>query len=90
MMPDEIEHDGAWFAPKRHGFGAGFPIAWQGWLVLGFYVAALGGIRLLDKTGHAGARAAAFALFLLVTGLLFVIVARRTRGGLKWRWGRKS
>jgi hypothetical protein len=29
--------DGDWFAPKRFGYGAGPPIAWQGWaLILGF------------------------------------------------------
>jgi hypothetical protein len=22
-----------WFAQKRYGFGAGLPIAWQGWLI---------------------------------------------------------
>ena len=23
-----------WFAPKRYGYGAGLPIAWQGWAVI--------------------------------------------------------
>ncbi len=78
---------GAWFAPKRFGYGFGMPIAWQGWLALALYVAALAGIGLLDRMGHSGQRAAAFALFLLVTGLFVVIAARRTRGGWKWRWG---
>lgn len=81
------DDDGAWFAPKRFGYGAGLPIAWQGWLVVAGYIAALGGVSLLDRTGTTGGRIAAFVLFLLMTGLLLVIVARRTRGGWKWRWG---
>ena len=28
-----------WFAPKRYGIGCGFPIAWQGWLLSGLFVA---------------------------------------------------
>ena len=31
-----------WFAPKRYGYGAGPPIAWQGWaLTIGFIAVAV-------------------------------------------------
>ena len=30
-----------WFAQKRYGYGAGLPIAWQGWAVLGAWLLAL-------------------------------------------------
>lgn len=30
-----------WFPVKRFGYGVGFPIAWQGWLVLALYAATL-------------------------------------------------
>lgn len=86
-MLHKLREAGEWFAPKRYGYGSGWPIAWQGWLSMALYLAALAGIGLLDRTGHAGGRTAAFALFLLVTGLFCVLVARRTRGGWKWRWG---
>ena len=33
--------DGAWFAPKRFGYGAGLPIAWQGWALLAGYIAVM-------------------------------------------------
>lgn len=81
---------GAWFAPKRYGYGAGLPVAPQGWLLMASYLAALAGIGMLDHTGHGGARTAAFVLFLLVTGLFAVVAAKRTRGGWKWRWGEKD
>lgn len=48
-MPNEA-NDGAWFAPKRLGYGAGLPIAWQGWLLLGGHVAViLGGTWLFQR-----------------------------------------
>jgi hypothetical protein len=84
------QNDGAWFAPKRYGFGIGLPITWQGWALLASYIGALAGIRALDHSANGGARAAAFALLLLVTGLFLVVVAKRTRGGLRWRWGSKG
>ena len=31
--------EGDWFAPKRFGYGAGLPIAWQGWVVMAAYFA---------------------------------------------------
>ncbi|MFC0204546.1 hypothetical protein [Novosphingobium soli] len=86
-MLHKIFARGDWFAPRRYGYGAGLPIAWQGWMLLASYVAALGGIGLLDRTGGVAARAGAFALFVLVTSLFIAVAARRTRGGWKWRWG---
>ncbi len=38
-MPDE--HNAYWFPAKRYGWGWGLPTAWQGWVVLGLYFAAL-------------------------------------------------
>ncbi len=79
--------DKPWFAPKRYGYGAGLPIVWQGWALLAAYVAALGGIGLLAKTGAAG-RGIGFMLFLMITIMLIEICRRRTAGGWKWRWGK--
>ncbi len=30
-----------WFPVKRFGYGVGFPIAWEGWLVLALYMGAM-------------------------------------------------
>ncbi|MCJ2187987.1 hypothetical protein [Novosphingobium beihaiensis] len=82
--------EGDWFAPKRFGYGASWPIAWQGWVLLAVYLAAVGGSVMLAKDGHAGGHIAALALILLLTGLFMAVAARRTRGGWKWRWGYKT
>ena len=31
------ENDKIWFPAKKHGFGWGLPITWQGWVVLVLY-----------------------------------------------------
>ena len=75
-----------WFAPKRYGYGAGLPIAWQGWALLGAYLAVLGlAVWLL-----AAAPIAVLAVAISATFLLLLIAARTTRGGWRWRWGERD
>ena len=80
-------NDGAWFAAKRFGFGAGLPITWQGWALTGGYIAVVFGLAvlavLLAKTGPA----IALVLFILGTSIFIAISRHFTRGGWKWRWG---
>ena len=76
--------DGDWFAPKRFGYGAGLPIAWQGWaLMLGFTAALLiAGLLLAPR------HPALFAVLAVVMTIpLIAISAQHTRGGWRWRWG---
>ncbi|KHS43461.1 MULTISPECIES: hypothetical protein [Novosphingobium] len=82
--------DGAWFAPKRFGYGAGLPLRWQGWALIGGYIALLPLVKLLDDSGDGRLRTLGFALFIVATAIVFSVSARRTRGGWKWRWGRKD
>lgn len=75
-----------WFEPKRFGYGAGKPISWKGWAVTIAYlvlvlIAALLVVRSL----------LVFFAILLPATLAFVIIsARTTRGGWRWRWGKKD
>jgi hypothetical protein len=77
----------AWFCAKQYGYGAGLPIAWQGWALIAAYVLTLVGVGRLAKMDDDIARIAAFALFLIITSIVMIIAARRTQGGWKWRWG---
>lgn len=79
--------DGAWFAAKRYGYGAGMPLRWQGWALLGGYFAALAVAGALHRHGEQALRGTGLALFVIATTVLVVVAARRTRGGWKWRWG---
>ncbi|WP_332769711.1 hypothetical protein [Phenylobacterium sp.] len=71
-----------WFAPKRFGYGAGFPIVWQGWvLLIALFAGLVGAITLLDGTTRAMA----------VTGLVVatvIVAAAKTEGGWRWRSGK--
>ena len=80
--------DKPWFAAKRYGFGAGLPIAWQGWALLASYLACVGGIFVL----MGGARPTPLGqLFLVSATLLFGLLCwYKTEGGWRWRWGDDS
>jgi hypothetical protein len=79
--------DGYWFAPKRYGLGAGLPIAWQGWVLLGVYLALVCGLAMLAESSHRLGLAVALPGIVLATIALVLIVHKRTRGGWRWRWG---
>lgn len=70
-----------WFAAKRHGYGAGPPISWEGWAALAVFVLAVAGSGIwLAGAWRIGAFAGLTALFMLVA-------ARKTAGGWRWRQG---
>ncbi|NJM51765.1 MAG: hypothetical protein HC843_13590 [Sphingomonadales bacterium] len=78
---------GAWFRAKKYGYGAGWPIKWQGWTLLIAYIAALAGIGLMAEAKDAFFQIFAFALFIVLTAVLLKICHARTEGGWRWRWG---
>lgn len=77
-----MSDDGDWFAPKHYGIG-GVPIRWQGWALIIGFVAALSGLVVAFR----GKPVRLIAALIPVTLAFVVIAARRTRGGLRWRWG---
>jgi hypothetical protein len=78
-MNERIE----WFAAKRYGYGAGLPIAWQGWAVLVAFLMLIGLAAWLF--GEDDVRA--LAIVIPATIVLLIVTARTTRGGWRWRWG---
>ena len=52
--------------------------------------AVLGVVGWLDRLGFGSTRIAAFALFVSATATFLSVVAQRTRGGWKWRWGKRD
>lgn len=80
----EKEHD-TWFPAKTYGWGWGFPIKWQGWVVLAVYlVLLLGGIAWLDE------RISFRWGMIYVAGITVALVAICWAKGEKprWRWGK--
>ena len=73
-----------WFRQKSFGYGAGLPVAWQGWALLAAHIVLLVGLGALlrDKP------AALVAVVITAALLPMPLYAARTEGGWRWRWGR--
>lgn len=82
-----LDDDRHWFEPKRYGYGAGLPVAWQGWVLLGLFVGGLAGAGLLFMPDDP---VSFFAVTLVLTGILLFVASRKTRGGWRWRSGEKD
>ena len=78
-MPD-------WFEPKKYGYGAGLPMAWQGWALTFGYIAVILLAGFLIQYSLSLYLAFAFT----ITGLFLLVVSRTTRGGWRWRKGEKD
>ena len=76
-----------WFRPKRVGYGAGLPIAWQGWvLTLGYMLIAIASGTFLLPVSAIG-----FGAVMVGATLAFLLIAaRKTEGGWRWRCGREA
>ncbi len=86
-MLDKFFESGDWFAPKRIGYGSGLPIAWQGWVLLGAYIAVVASLSLLLRPpSEVGYALWAIGVAAATSGFL-LIVRKRTRGGWRWRSG---
>jgi membrane protease YdiL (CAAX protease family) len=73
--------DKPWFRAKRYGLGSGLPIAWQGWVVLVAFVAAL------PLSLVCAPKPLNIVLVGILVAAMFVISAAKTKGGWHWRWG---
>jgi hypothetical protein len=73
-----------WFAAKRHGFGAGMPIAWQGWVSTLVYVAVVIGAGLMFAERSPWIFG---SMTFTATAIFLLIAAKTTRGGWRWRRG---
>ena len=70
-----------WFRPKRHGYGTGLPIAWQGWLVIALHIVLITGVAVLLRD-----RPMLMPIVVILAGLAPMPIYRaRTEGGWKWR-----
>ena len=87
-MKDKLGKDKPWFAPKLIGYGAGMPIAWQGWVLLVVFMIALSGDFYLTALAPMPiiTRILIRCVLTLAIVAFFVDLARRkTEGGWRWR-----
>ena len=75
-----------WFAPKRYGYGAGFPISWQGWALTFVFLAYAFAVSVWFRDRPI----VTVALIVPAVVVFLTIVAKTTRGGWRWRWGERD
>lgn len=73
-----------WFPAKRYGWGWGLPVAWQGWVVMAFFVVLLlvGAAVLLPSRGSGAFAAYSIALCAVLVAICWLKGERP-----RWRWG---
>ncbi|KVW92277.1 hypothetical protein [Burkholderia cepacia] len=74
-----------WFPAKRYGWGWALPVAWQGWVVLLFFVLGLVAASRVFPPAQAP-----FALAACIVALVAALTAVCWLKGEKpkWRWGK--
>lgn len=73
--------DRPWFRAKRRGYGAGLPIAWQGWAMLILHIALIFGLAMLLQ-----GRPLLLLFAAIIAGVAPMPLYRaKTAGGWTWR-----
>ena len=80
-MSDENRY---WFPAKRYGWGWGFPIRWQGWVVIAIYVGSIAVAAAVLEPSRVPGR---FAACLAVLTCVLVAVCWAKGEPPRWRWG---
>ena len=72
-----------WFRAKRYGWGWGLPSAWQGWVVLVAWIAAV----TIGAAFLAGRHWVGYAAFMIVMSALLIAICYLKGEPPRWRWG---
>jgi hypothetical protein len=79
-MPSAVRY---WFPAKRYGWGWGPPITWEGWAILGAYVALITvGAAVITKHSLV-----AFIAYAIVLSVLVAAICWWKGEPPRWRWG---
>jgi hypothetical protein len=72
-----------WFPAKRYGWGWGAPLVWQGWIVLGLWMAAtaVGTVALMPR------RVVAYFAFIVLMVATLIAICFVKGEPPSWRWG---
>ncbi len=72
-----------WFPAKRYGWGWGPPIAWQGWVVLFVWFAAIAAMAFVFMPRHR----VGFLCAVVAMTVLLVLIGYAKGEPPAWRWG---
>jgi hypothetical protein len=78
-----------WFKARRYGYGLS-PATWEGWLVVGITLAAVGAALLIASvaTSSEGTFVAIVVPATFVIVAVFIVVAFAHGEKPRWRWGK--
>jgi hypothetical protein len=86
-MSSQVDpHPPYWFPAKRYGWGWGFPITWQGWVVMVLWLAAVVAAACL----LAGRSLALYGIAMLILSGLMIAICYAKGEPPRWRWGDKD
>jgi tryptophan-rich sensory protein len=81
-----ITMDKPWFKAKKYGYGWGFPVTWQGWVVFIAYIAfVVWDSQGVDKHSN---NVWTYILQVILISILFIVIVYRTGEKPKWHWGK--
>jgi hypothetical protein len=72
-----------WFPAKRYGWGWGPPTKWQGWVILGVWMAVIAAAAIRLMPVHI---VAFLSIVMVMVGLLLLICYTKGEPP-RWRWG---
>jgi len=75
-----------WFPAKRYGWGWGFPVKWQGWIVLVVYLVLL----YLGTQEFLRTQNLMFFAYLGVITFGLIVVCYKKGETPRWRWGKRD
>jgi hypothetical protein len=80
-------NDEYWFPAKRYGWGWGPPTTWQGWAVIGGYIATISVLPLVVPPDR---QPVAFGGVLLALTAALILVCYAKGEPPRWRWGSRD
>ena len=82
-----------WFKPKRYGYGF-YPISWEGWVFTLVLLGAIFASAYINNFFTDSVSIKQGLRYLLdiafIMGLFSILAKGKTKGELKWQWGRKK
>ena len=80
QAPKEI-----WFPAKKYGYGWGFPVRWQGWVVIALYGAAVAaGVKWFTSSKTP----LYFTAYMIGISAALLVVCAWKGESPRWRWGK--
>ena len=84
----ENDKKNIWFPAKKYGIGWGFPVTWQGWVVLLSYILLIL-IGIKNVTGSFS-QVVFFLVYVAFLTALLIFICLKKGEKPAWRWGNKK